>query len=1229
MGCVVFLVAIFALITFVVAIRASNRAAEAKAEVKELLRRVEFMSQRMRATGGAEARPSEANAPPAPAAAGGDATQTEGSAVRTGATSGPIPPVVPVAPPAAVPSSAGVAPAPPVATFVATAPAPIPAAPFLANDLNSEPAAAFNATTPRTAPVDAVPPPPPPRPQAPRPTPPPKPQPKKPFDWESLIGVKLFSWIAGIALVLAALFFLSYSVEHGWLSPPVRASLGLLTGVALLLVCELRVARNYAFTANAMDGAGIAILYATLFAIHALWHLLPASAVFALMLVLTAIAVLLSIRRDSVFIALLGLVGGFATPALLSTGENKPIALFSYLLLLNIGLMWVAIRRRWPLLTALSVLCTVIYEWGWIAKFLTVSQLPLAALIFVLFAGAAAASLWLRRRPDTAQSGFDLVAISSAGLPLLFAIYVAAVANYGVQYNVLFAFLLLITSGLSVIAIFRGPAWLHLLGGATIALVLVVWRASSFTPKAWPVVMVWIAAFVIVQLVLSHFAPNPRTVLVPLFLLIVPALAATAIPAAAPALLFGTLFVLVALIAVYAFLHEAGGAYGIAAFLAIVTEGVWSAESLTRTNLTTALLIYAAFALLFLGAPVVARRFGRVLVSHRMMMLLILGSIAVLFFLTAGRVAPGTLGVLAILLAIINAGAMAEARKCEHPVLAASAVVLSWIVITTWCASAMVAANLIPALAVIGGFALLAAGGGAWLSRGADEDAGTTYLGLIGHLFLLVIAAQPALAFPPWPLFAVLFVLDLAIGVAAIYLRRGNLMAVAMAASQIVLMMWAANTKAAPWPVVAIGAAIAVCVMGMVWFRIDRRFAIAALLALFLGDFVTIIAGYSAGIPLFGWLLAAHLVIGVGILVVTWLREWHEVTVVAVAVLAIATVLARVPTPGRQLAFAGAIYAMFVAYPLLLGARAKRSMYPSLTAVVAGLPFFIVARDAIRDAGYNYAIGVLPLFQAALMLLLLWRLLRIEPAAERLLGRLALVAAAVLAFITVAVPLQLTRQWITIAWALEAAALVWLFRRIPHRGLLVWSGALFAAVFVRLFFADDVFIHTASRTPIINWYLYTYLVSAAAFFAASWLLPDDEAKEYGFARPMLSSAGTILLFFLVNIEIADYYSTGSVLTFNFLSSSLAQDLSYTIAWAVFAVAMLIAGLLLHSRATRIAAIILLLVTVLKCFLHDLARLGGLYRVGSLLGLTVSLLLVGVLLQKFVIRKTAPPVEEST
>ncbi len=1171
-GCALFLVAVFAVIAFVVAIQASGRASRALTELAELRRRLDR-----------GAKPYAAAPPP------------------------PEPRPEPQPHPKRQPEPVIVAPPPepepePIIVTLPPEPQPEPIAAFVAEpEPELEPIAAPTFHPPLSAPA-----------------------PRKPFDWESLIGVKLFSWIAGIALVLAALFFLSYSVEHGWLSPMVRASLGMVTGIVLLLGCELRVARDYSFTANAMDGAGIAILYATLFAIHALWHLLPVGVVFALMLIVTAIAVLLSIRRDSVFIALLGLVGGFATPALLSTGENKPIALFSYLLLLNIGLLWVAIQRRWPLLTALSVVFTVIYEWSWIGKFLTVSQLPLAVSVFILFAAAAGASLWLRRRADNAQRSFDLAAISSAGLPLLFAIYVAAVSSYGVQYNVLFTFLLFISTGLSVIAIFRGPSWLHLLGGATIALVLIVWRASSYTAVAWPWILVWIAAFVVVQLVLSHFTQAPRLVIAPLFLLLFPAFAAMPIPASAPMLLFGTLFVLVALIAAYAIKHEAGPVYAIAAFLAIATEGVWSADNVTREHLTTALIIYAAFAVLFLAIPVIARRLGRNVVSQWTMLGLILGSIGVLFFLTTGPIAQYALAALAILLAVINIGAISEAKSTQRTILAASSVVLSWIVITIWCANALTPATLLAALTMIGGFALLAVAGGVFIGRGQDGDAATSYLGLIGHLFLLAVAVQPALAFPPWPLFAVLFVMDLAIGVAALYLRRATLMTAAMAASQIVLMAWAADAHAAPWPVVAFLAAIAISALALIWFRIDRRFSVAAIVALFAGDVVVIIAGDVSSTPLFASLLASHIVIGIALLAMAWMTEWHDIVVAAVVMFGLAAFLSPAETPARQAGFAGAIYALFIAYPLLLGTRARRFLQPYLGAVLAGIPFFLLARNAIRVAGYDYAIGILPLFQAALMLLLVWRLLRIEPAGERLLGRLAMTAAAALAFVTVAIPLQLDKQWITIGWALEGAALVWLFRRIPHRGLLLWSGALLAAAFVRLAVNPAVLsYHPASHRAIVNWYLYTYLVSAAAFFVAARLLPDDESKQYGAARPAANACGTVLLFLLVNIEIADFYSTGPALTFNFFSSSLAQDLTYTIGWAVFSVAMLIAGLVLHSRASRVAAIILLLVTVLKCFLHDLARLGGLYRVGSLLGLTISLLLVGVLLQKFVIRKASP------
>ena len=95
-------------------------------------------------------------------------------------------------------------------------------------------------------------------------------------------------------------------------------------------------------------------------------------------------------------------------------------------------------------------------------------------------------------------------------------------------------------------------------------------------------------------------------------------------------------------------------------------------------------------------------------------------------------------------------------------------------------------------------------------------------------------------------------------------------------------------------------------------------------------------------------------------------------------------------------------------------------------------------------------VGVVPVLIGAVTTLHLSLLLRIQPAGKRDLGRLALVAGAALAFLTVAIPLQLRQQWITIGWALEGAAVAWLYTRIRHRGLLLASVGLLGAVFVRL-----------------------------------------------------------------------------------------------------------------------------------------------------------------------------------
>jgi uncharacterized membrane protein len=187
--------------------------------------------------------------------------------------------------------------------------------------------------------------------------------------------------------------------------------------------------------------------------------------------------------------------------------------------------------------------------------------------------------------------------------------------------------------------------------------------------------------------------------------------------------------------------------------------------------------------------------------------------------------------------------------------------------------------------------------------------------------------------------------------------------------------------------------------------------------------------------------------------------------------------------------------------------------------------------------------------------------------------------------------------------------------------VLIATAALFTVVFVRLAANPSVLTYEPrGELRIWNWYLYTYLICAAAMLAGSRLLArtkDVLHESVPRLSTLLSAASVVLLFLLLNIEIADFFATGPTITFNF-TATLAQDLTYTLGWAAFAVALLAAGIALKNRPARVAAIALLAITVFKAFLHDLARLGGLYRVGSFVGLAVCLALVALALQRFVL-----------
>ena len=161
--------------------------------------------------------------------------------------------------------------------------------------------------------------------------------------------------------------------------------LGVIGGLACLGAADTLWRRGHQVYAQGLCGLGIAILYLSFQASFAFYQLLPQSAVFVLMALVTAAAGAMSMRYASLAIAVLGLLGGYATPVLLSSGEKKLWFLFAYVLVLNLGALALARRNTWRVLELLALGGTVVLYAGGIGS--TVSQeerLP-GALFAVLY----------------------------------------------------------------------------------------------------------------------------------------------------------------------------------------------------------------------------------------------------------------------------------------------------------------------------------------------------------------------------------------------------------------------------------------------------------------------------------------------------------------------------------------------------------------------------------------------------------------------------------------------------------------------------------------------------------------------------------------------------------------------------------------------------------------------------------------------------------------------------
>lgn len=169
-----------------------------------------------------------------------------------------------------------------------------------------------------------------------------------------------------MALIIGVGFFLKHAFDRDWITPPMRVSIGMVVGLALLYLAGRRQER-YPVFAQGVLGAGISILYLSAYATFGFYDLIDQGWAFVLMASVTALAFERAVRFDSLAVALLGFTGGFLTPALLSGGETTSAAsLFLYVLLLDAGLLaLVTAKRSWWIVETLALMASYLTYAVW------------------------------------------------------------------------------------------------------------------------------------------------------------------------------------------------------------------------------------------------------------------------------------------------------------------------------------------------------------------------------------------------------------------------------------------------------------------------------------------------------------------------------------------------------------------------------------------------------------------------------------------------------------------------------------------------------------------------------------------------------------------------------------------------------------------------------------------------------------------------------------------------
>jgi uncharacterized membrane protein len=217
-------------------------------------------------------------------------------------------------------------------------------------------------------------------------------------------------------------------------------------------------------------------------------------------------------------------------------------------------------------------------------------------------------------------------------------------------------------------------------------------------------------------------------------------------------------------------------------------------------------------------------------------------------------------------------------------------------------------------------------------------------------------------------------------------------------------------------------------------------------------------------------------------------------------------------------------------------------------------------------------------------------------------------------FLTLIMPLELgNKVWTTIAWAAEGIALVWLSlsRRTPQ--FRICSYAVFVLVAVRLMFFDTA-VNLSTFQPVVNERFLAFVVSIATMYLAAYLLWRERntllqwEKATWSVYPIFLVAANFFSLWLLSFEVWHYFGSQA--------SRNAQVLSLTAVWAVYAVILLVVGIVKRSPPVRLVALALLAIPIVKVFVYDVFTLERVYRITAFIGLGILLIASSYLYQRY-------------